>query len=348
MGERFSPGKETEFELKRFLTVILGAVIAFSAANVGAYAHHDESGHCEEKKWHCEEETEHCEGGPWHCVSHKSGNYGCAQYVAVTVSDGAEVYYTTDGTKPDNSDTLYTKPIYIACNTVLRTAAYVDGERVEGERTYIRIRAAKPCASAPSGEYNDSVTVYLYATEKDAEIYYTTDGSVPSPKSAHYTEPITVKEDTVLKFAACVEGKLKSPVVTRKYVITDKVYADAHRQEMFELVNSTRAEYGLSPLEELDVLSETAQQRAKECSSYFSHRRADGTRWSDLLAANGVSSDCRAENIAYYYETAAQALALWMNDSAHRDNILNPDMKYMGIGYCYSGGCPYWTQLFIG
>ncbi len=341
--------------MKRILTVILGTVIALTLTNTGVYAHHTDSGHCEEN-YDCEEDIncgtdvyeEHCEDDPWHCVSHKSGAYGCAQYVNITLYDGAEVYYTTDGTKPTQDSELYTMPIYITENTVLRTAAYVDGKRVESTKANIRIRTATPTASALEGEYKDSVSVRLSCAAKGADIYYTTDGSSPTSKSKKYVKPLKIEEDTTLKFIAYSENRLKSAVATRKYTITTNVYSDAKRQKLFELVNETRAEYGLAPLEELSLLSEIAQQRAKESSAYFSHWRADGTKWDSLLAANGLKTDRRAENLAYYYTTAKQALDSWLNDYSHRKNILDPNMKYIGIGYYNNGYCGYWSQLFIG
>ena len=120
------------------------------------------------------------------------------------------------------------------------------------------------------------------------------------------------------------------------------------RQELFELVNITRADYGLAPLSEMPALSDIAQKRAIECSGYFSHWRVDGTKWDSLLAAEGLKRNDRAENICYYHQTAQAALNSWMNDYAHRMNILDPDLKYIGIGCYESGGCKYWTQLFIG
>lgn len=147
---------------------------------------------------------------------------------------------------------------------------------------------------------------------------------------------------------AVKNGCLKSSVITRKYIINEDVYPEKERQELFDLVNKERAKYGLSPLEELPELSLIAQKRAKECSTYFSHWRADGTKWDCLLALADLKRNNRAENICYYYTTAQQALNSWLSDYAHRKNILDPDLKYIGIGYYNNGSCCYWSQLFIG
>lgn len=49
--------------------------------------------------------------------------------LSITVSDpGALIYYTTDGSIPSESSALYTQPITIDKNTILRTAAIADGQ----------------------------------------------------------------------------------------------------------------------------------------------------------------------------------------------------------------------------
>jgi uncharacterized protein YkwD len=281
-------------------------------------------------------------------ISHTSGTYSTAQIVQIN-PNGEDVYYTTDGSAPTEDSELYVnKPIVVTENTVIRTATIVNGKTVSADSVIIKIKTASPKASAAAGTYNSAISVKLSCSDNTAEIYYTTDGSTPTKSSKKYTAPISISETTTLKFAAYGENRAKSSVVTRKYTIDENVYSDSRRQELFELVNKVRAEYGLSALEELPALSEIAQTRAKECSTFFSHYRSDGTKWDYLLSAAGLKRNTRAENIAYYYTTAQSALNSWMNDYSHRKNILNPNMKYIGIGYYNNGSCGYWTQIFLG
>ena len=282
-------------------------------------------------------------------LSHKSGTYSTPQFVTVSADSDTEVYYTTDGTKPTAESSVFGQaPLIITENTVIRTAAMTDGELSGSTKTTIKIRTAAPTSSAKSGTYNEPITLSLSCPDKSAVIYYTTDGSLPSDKCARYTAPLTICSDAVIRFAAYSENMAHSSVITRRFTFTDDVYEDPMRQELFDLVNKTRAEYGLSELAELPELSALAQQRAAECSTYFSHRRADGTKWDYLLSTAGLKRSKRAENICYYHATAQAALNSWLNDYAHRKNILDPDMKYLAVGYYNNGGCAYWTQLFLG
>lgn len=279
----------------------------------------------------------------------ESGTYSAPQVVAINPDEDIEVYYTTDGTKPTDEDKLYEGfPLIIRTNTVVRTASYYEGELIERGKLTVYIKTPAPAASVKGGEFTDGFTVKLTCSDEDAVIYYTTDGTTPTRESKRYTKAIKIKESCTLKFAAFGKDKKRSSVITERYEINSDVYSDSRRQKLFELVNQTRAEYGLEPLEELPLLSDIAQQRAEECSVYFSHWRANGTKWDSLLTANGLKRSVRAENIAYYYTTAKQALSCWMSDPWHRANILNPDAKYIGIGCYYNGYTYYWTQLFIG
>ena len=282
-------------------------------------------------------------------ISHESGYYDTTQFVTM-ISDGStEIYYTTDGSKPDSESSLYDgKPIIIEENTVVRMASYDGSDVVATDKVSIKIRSAVPSASVSGGTYNDSIKVKLTCLDPEADIYYTTDGTAPTRDSKKYKKTITISEDTTLKFAAFAPGLSRSRVITEKYVISDDEFDNSLCQALFELVNETRGEYGLKPLKTLPDLTEAAEIRAKEYSYYQSHYRPDGTKWDSILAAYGLRRNNRAENLAYYYETAKGVLKCWMSDPWHRGNILNPDAKYIGIG-CYDNGyAKYWCQLFIG
>lgn len=284
-----------------------------------------------------------------HALSHESGFYGTTQFVLITAADDADVYYTTDGSEPDTTDSKYgCEPIIVTENTVINTAAYIGGELVESDSVKLNIRTVSPSSSKKSGTYSDALSVRLSCTDDTAEIYYTTDGSTPTKNSEKYAKAIKITENTTLKFAAYGKNRSRSAVITRKYTICSDAYSEPHRQALFMAVNELRAEHGLSPLSTIPQLDEIAQQRAEECAAYFSHTRPNGTKWHTLLAAAGLKRNDRAENLAYYYSTAKAALNSWLSDYAHRKNLLDPDLKYIGIGYYKSGNTPYWSQVFIG
>lgn len=58
-----------------------------------------------------------------------AGYYEAAQNVTITcATEGATIYYTTDGTVPTNESTQYTEPIAVSQNTTIKAIAYVGEE----------------------------------------------------------------------------------------------------------------------------------------------------------------------------------------------------------------------------
>lgn len=283
-------------------------------------------------------------------LSHESGFYDSSQFVTILRNGSdSDIYYTTDGSKPDSDSLCYDgTPILITENTTIRMSAYSEGSLVDSDKAYIKIRTASPAASIKGGEYDEAFKVKLSCSDNSAEIYYTTDGSTPTKESSKYKKAITISENTTLKFAAFSPNKSRSRIITEKYTISEAEFDNPLCQELFELVNQTRKEYGLSPLKTLDSLTEAAGTRAKEYSSTYSHWRTNGTKWNTILSEYGLSRNTRAENLAYYYTSAAGVMKCWMSDQWHRSNILNPDAEYIGIGLYNNGSCTYWCQLFIG
>ena len=77
-----------------------------------------------------------------------------------------------------------------------------------------------PIPSLPSGYYGEPIRLSIDPPEEGAEIYYTTDGSVPDPAaSPRYTEPFTVDTTTVVRARAYAERRTPGPLVTRTYLI---------------------------------------------------------------------------------------------------------------------------------
>lgn len=77
---------------------------------------------------------------------------------------------------------------------------------------------AAPVPSRKEGTYSAATTVKLSTTTEDAKIYYTTDGSKPTTKSALYSKAISVKKNITIKAIAVKSGK-KSAIFTGMYKI---------------------------------------------------------------------------------------------------------------------------------
>ena len=118
--------------------------------------------------------------------------------------------------------------------------------------------------------------------------------------------------------------------------------------EVLYLVNVERAKVGAPPLQLAEDLQQSANVRAQEIVELFSHTRPDG---SDCFTAMHRRGNTCGENIAAGHATAEETVEQWMNSDGHRENILNPDFRELGVGYAYEDYSTYhhyWVQLFRG
>jgi len=134
-----------------------------------------------------------------------------------------------------------------------------------------------------------------------------------------------------------------------------------YEQQVIELVNAQRLANGnLSPLKRVDTLTDSARYHATDMGqdNYFDHDSYDrvngasvrvcGT-WDRVLGYYGSGWNALAENIAAGYGTPADVMTGWMNSSGHRANILDPNLREIGVGYAVVSGSSYghyWVQNF--
>ncbi len=85
----------------------------------------------------------------------------------------------------------------------------------------IKSSVAAPVASHEGGSYGYSISVALTSETKDAEIYYTTDGTTPTTASKKYTGKISVWQSCTLKAIAVLNGSISSDIMSEEYKIAE-------------------------------------------------------------------------------------------------------------------------------
>jgi uncharacterized protein YkwD len=118
--------------------------------------------------------------------------------------------------------------------------------------------------------------------------------------------------------------------------------------QVAKLTNAQRTQHGCAPLRVDARLAGAAQAHSADMDHrhYFDHDTPDGKTPWDRIKAAGYSQP-GAENIAMGQPTPAAVVDAWMNSPGHRANILNCDLKAIGVGVQYdTGGGPWWTQDF--
>lgn len=153
-----------------------------------------------------------------------AGAYDATINVTITSTAGATIYYTTDGSTPNTSSSVYSSPIAVSANTTIKayaTKAGLDDSSV-GEASYT-FQVMTPTFSVPGGEYSNVQSIYLNCTTVGATIYYTTNGTNPTTGSTRYTgSPIVLDAagTTTIKAIAIKDGLPNSEIASATYTIT--------------------------------------------------------------------------------------------------------------------------------
>ena len=147
----------------------------------------------------------------------------------VTIScgtDGATIYYTTDGNAPTKSSTVYnsaSKPTITAATTIKAYAVkdgLTDSEIASASYT-IALPCATPTFSEPEGEVDKGTTVTITCATDGATIYYTTDGTTPTTSSSEYSSALTINTNQTIKAIAAKDGNANSAVASATYTVRD-------------------------------------------------------------------------------------------------------------------------------
>jgi LruC domain-containing protein len=152
-----------------------------------------------------------------------TGSYTSVQSVTIsTTTSGATIYYTTDGSTPTTSGTLYSGAISVGVNMTIKAISVKSGmgnSGVASESYTILLPVASPTFTPAAGSYTSVQPVTIGTTTANADIYYTLDGSVPTTSSSHYSEPVSVGVNLTLKAIAVKAGMTNSPVSSGDYII---------------------------------------------------------------------------------------------------------------------------------
>jgi len=105
-------------------------------------------------------------------------------------------------------------------------------------------------------------------------------------------------------------------------------------QEVVNLTNQKRTAAGLSALSLNQNLSNAAYTKGQDmiAKDYWAHVAPDGTQPWKFITSFGYKYRYAGENLARDFSNANDAVNAWMNSPSHRENILNPKYKEIGIG----------------
>jgi hypothetical protein len=148
-------------------------------------------------------------------ISPAAGTFASTQSVTLSANEPATIYYTTDGSTPTTSSSVYSAPISVSATATIKYFAKDtagNSSAVQTATYTIDTVAPVVTASPAAGTYTSAQTVTL-STEAGATIYYTTNGTTPTTASTVYTGPISISSTTSLQFIGKdAVGNVSTPV----------------------------------------------------------------------------------------------------------------------------------------
>jgi len=149
--------------------------------------------------------------------------------LSVTITDstnGATIYYTTDGSTPTTSSTKYAGAIAVATTETISAIATETGFLTSpvAKQTYtLNSQVLAPTFTPGTGSFTAAQSVTITDATASSQIYYTTDGTTPAPGAGTtklYAGAIAVGATTTIKAIATAAGLSNSPVASATYTIT--------------------------------------------------------------------------------------------------------------------------------
>ena len=161
-------------------------------------------------------------------VTPKNGTIATTQTINLTdTTTGAAIYYTTDGTVPapgQGTTQQFSSPFTLSASGPLKAIAIATGY-LNGALTttsFTLQRATNPTFSPTGGAISSTQPITLADTTPGAVIYYTTDGSVPSPgvgTTKQYGSPFTLPASATVKAIAVASGYMNSAIAQANYTV---------------------------------------------------------------------------------------------------------------------------------
>ena len=118
--------------------------------------------------------------------------------------------------------------------------------------------------------------------------------------------------------------------------------------DILQLVNGVRAEYGLAPVSFNAALAAAAQGHANFIAQegIYSHYGVYGSTWQDRAQAAGYPGWAGENLVGGTRLTPQQGVIWWRNSAVHFSNMLNPRWTEAGVGFAVGNGQNFYVMVF--
>jgi hypothetical protein len=158
-------------------------------------------------------------------VNIAAGTYEDYQDIEILTDDGSTIYFTIDGSEPNENSNVYESAIHLENGKTIIKAFAINSEGTVGDVYKWEYELNLPIPSkvsysVESGVYYSAFEVELNS-DSGATIYYTVDGSEPTTLSNIYSEPLILENGIYeIKAMAVNSYDMPSEMTSCNYVIT--------------------------------------------------------------------------------------------------------------------------------
>lgn len=144
-------------------------------------------------------------------------------FVELTAENGCEIYYTTDGTDPEQGRKYHTPILMepgknIRLRAVARNQFGLCSQELEEEYQIKKQKPNPPQVAPYGGSFYTPETIVVQVPE-GCRVYYTWDDTVPTQESQQYREPIHIPEgNNVLSLILVDKYEMVSDVLRCNYI----------------------------------------------------------------------------------------------------------------------------------
>ena len=146
------------------------------------------------------------------------GNFvGSIEVEISCATEGAAIYYTTDGSEPTEDSDEYSEAFEITETTTVKAIAVNEaGASNVATAVYTRVAATPEITFDGEATFEDVIEVAIEIAE-GTTAYYTLNGKTPTENSDECPESLTIKADATLQVIAYDEDGYASPVVKQAF-----------------------------------------------------------------------------------------------------------------------------------
>lgn len=178
--------------------------------------------------------------------SFKGGVYNETLSLKMLANTQGTIYYTVDGSKPEESSLVYSSPVFLESGQYNIRAVFINSYGVVSDETqehyFVDVTVPEaPSVSPEGGEYSRPAVISVDVPE-GYTVYYTTDGTLPTADSIQYTlpfpMPVGVNTFRFVSYSAAGVAGVETQVRYSLNLHASLSIEAAKNKLLFELVNA--------------------------------------------------------------------------------------------------------------